>query len=813
MTAPMPAAAFAAAVDPIQPDAACAPHELVGVLDRYPGVKVLSLDCFDTLLWRDSHAPHDVFATLPGILLSQRMAGEGRARQLARAARGVLDVSIDTIYGAMMPRADARARGVAIAAELAAETRHCHAFAPVVALMREARWRKMKVIIVSDTYYDQRQLLQLIGDAAGADVAALIDQVFCSSSFGRPKANGLYQDVLARVKARPDQILHIGDNHKADVIGVRPFGVHTMHLVQFEPDVARQLRMESTIATMLFGHGHGGLTRPQPHRAALALGLPQETDPARRLGQSVLGPLFYGFDAWLRKEADALAEKGRSEKTGAPAGGGQVHWLFLMRDGYLPMRVHRAVGAMGSAHDLEISRMTATFASITGDAALTRLLAEQAATMAPALGKLLRLDDATIAQVCGALTPIAARQALGQWCLVPLNRRRIVADARALRSRMVMHIRRAVDPAPGDTLMLVDLGYNGSVQSLVGPLLAQELDVTVAGRYLLLHETEISGLDKRGLIDQRHLDFVALETMVGNVAVLEQLSTTAIGSVIDYAQDGTPIRAANSIKPGQNEIREAIQSGCIDFLRHQVDATIRAGVSDDHLRLWREACAAAMTRLMFLPLQPEIATITAFEHDLNLGTDQMVDLFDKAAARRGLRQKGLLYQKGTRRMFVPAELAGEGMPVRLANFTTTRFGSALTFGDVADGGTTVPVVLVQPHGEVQGVCPARPTHDGFHALCIPLGSDRYPVAVQIGAAARHIEIETIIAVPTSEYLHTRPNAASRETVVAPLLDGIVEYAPRLWQCQSDYAFALLQPPSMPDVDDLMLVMVFRALGA
>lgn len=812
MTAPMAAAAFATAMTPVQPDIACAPHELSGLLDRYPGVKVLSLDCFDTLLWRDGHAPRDVFAALPGVLPLQRAAGESRARQLAAAARGLLDVSLDMIYGAIMPRADARARAAAIVAELAAETRHCHAFAPVVTLMREARWRNIKVIVVSDTYFDQHQLLQLIGDAAGADVAALIDQVFCSCSFGRPKAGGLYQDVLARVKARPDEILHIGDNHKADVIGVKPFGVHTVHLVQFEPEIARQLRMEGTIATMLFGSAHGCLTRPQPHRAALALGLPQESDPARRLGQSVLGPLFFGFDAWLRKEAAELAEQGLAKQGLAEPGNGNVHWLFLMRDGFLPMRVHQATGSSDNTHAIEISRMTATFASIADDAALKQFLAQQALTTAPALGKLLRLDDATIAAICGTLDPVPARAALEAWCHEPMNARRIIADARALRTRVIAHVRQVVNPAPGDTLMLVDLGYNGSVQTLVGPLLADALDVTVAGRYLLLFETELSGLDKRGLIDRRHLDDRALATMVGNVAVLEQLSTTAIGSVIDYAEDGTPIRAANSVKPGQSEIRDMIQAGCIEFLRHQGTATIRANPSDDHDRLWREACAAAMTRLMFLPLQAEIETITAFEHDLNLGTDQVLGLFDKAEARRGLRQKGLVYQQRAWRMFVPGELVGEGMPLRLANFATQRFDAPLTFGDAGDGATTVPVVLVQPGGEVQAVCPARPTHDGFHALCIPLGSERHPVAVQIGAAGRHIEVETIIALPTSEYLCTRPNAAAREVAVVPLLDGIVEYAPRLWQCQSEYAFAFLQPPEMADCDDLMVVMVYRVLG-
>ena len=177
MSAPMPATAFA-----VIDDASCMPHELPQVLDRYAGLKVLSLDCFDTLLWRDCHAPVDLFAALPGISTMQRTAGESRARVLARATRDARDVPIDAIYAEVMPQADARTRAAAVAAELAAEARHCHAFAPTVALMHEARRRGLKVIIVSDTYLDQRQLLHLITAAAGDDVAALIDRVFCSSS-------------------------------------------------------------------------------------------------------------------------------------------------------------------------------------------------------------------------------------------------------------------------------------------------------------------------------------------------------------------------------------------------------------------------------------------------------------------------------------------------------------------------------------------------------------------------------------------------------------------------------------------------------
>ena len=59
----------------------CLPHQLPDVLDWFSGLKVLSLDCFDTLLWRDCHAPTDLFATLPAINPFQRVHGEGRARQ------------------------------------------------------------------------------------------------------------------------------------------------------------------------------------------------------------------------------------------------------------------------------------------------------------------------------------------------------------------------------------------------------------------------------------------------------------------------------------------------------------------------------------------------------------------------------------------------------------------------------------------------------------------------------------------------------------------------------------------------------------
>ncbi|WP_456256878.1 hypothetical protein, partial [Campylobacter jejuni] len=86
-------------------------------------------------------------------------------------------------------------RARAIAAEIDAEARHCYAFTPTVALMREARRQGLQIILVSDTYLNPAQLRDLVARAAGTYVAALIDRIFCSSTYGKPKAAGLYQDV------------------------------------------------------------------------------------------------------------------------------------------------------------------------------------------------------------------------------------------------------------------------------------------------------------------------------------------------------------------------------------------------------------------------------------------------------------------------------------------------------------------------------------------------------------------------------------------------------------------------------------------
>jgi FMN phosphatase YigB (HAD superfamily) len=776
------------------------PHALPSALDGRGPLKLLSLDCFDTLLWRDVHAPRDLFGALPGITGPQRQWAEQRARSGSVVRRKQSEVSITEIYRELLPNGTAAEHAAAVQAELDAEAAHCFGFRPTVELMQEAHRRGMGIIIVSDTYLDEGQLRGLIAASAGEEVAGLIDRVFCSSTLGKSKGDGMYELVLKKLNVAPHEILHIGDNKAADVDGVAPFGVHTLHLKQFEDSTEQRLRLEAAISAMLEPTLGEIAATHQPHRAPLSAIEPSLTDTAERFGFVTLGPVLGAFNRWISAEAEALQAQH----------GGKVHYLFLMRDGYLPMLMHRQDHSDTSTHAIEISRFTATAASLTNKEAIDRYLQAEIGTDLNVLANQLLLPKAEVTMLMKELPEIGSTRAFLRAIANPNRMRRIMKAAEGFAERLVAHIRANVNPAKGDTLMLVDLGYNGSVQNDVHQLLADSFGVHVAGRYLLLREQSLTRLDKRGFLGPEHYDACTLEALCGNVAVLEQLCTAAQGSVVDYNREGTPIRRSNSIKARQSETRDRIQQGCLRFAREERSIFIRSAVPDE-ATLWRRGAAAVMGRLMFMPLQHELSVLAEFEHDVNLGVDDTVGLFDQDLARRGLRQRGLFYMKSADRMYLPAELQGEGLSLKLALLAHKRFGLALKYADFVDQSISLPVIVADGRNVSTGNVTATPTHDGYFLAPIPIGDCRYSIGIQFGRLFDWLQVDSAVFMPVKRFLSETQRAGEDEIEALPSLEGMEQTAPHLFRCADQAAFMMVPPPQREGDEPMMLAVVFRPI--
>ena len=776
------------------------PDRLAHALDGRRGIKILSLDCFDTLLWRDTHASHDLFDLLEGVTKTQRVRAERKVRKQRQLARmPSAEVTIREIYARLMPGAGDAVQETAVRRELEAEMRHCYAFAPAVALIREAKRRGMRVVVVSDTYFEQHQLRALIRAAAGDDLATMIDAIFCSCDARTSKSEQLFGTVLDRVRVPAARILHIGDNHQADAIGASRYGINALHLIQFSDDTLQRLRHEAAAGALMMP----GEVRFQPHRATLAVGEPTLVEPAAKMGFSALGPILAAFARWTAVEAAALAV----------SRGGPVHLLFLMRDGYLPREVFSAIFPQTKTHAIEISRFAATAASLTDAAAVAEFILEEigAGAGVDLLRQLHIVGDEATALLaslpaCGREQALADALTSQRWTEI------IVARSLAYADRFAAYVRKVANPAPGDTLMLVDLGYNGSVQNMVEAQLSATFGVHVAGRYLALCEQDPSGFDKRGMIDRRDHDEGTMAALLRSIAILEQFCTVNQGSVVDYDDDAAPVRAALGIKGRQSDIRSAVQAGCLTFARADGTTMVRRRDGAGG-RTRRHSALAALTRLLFLPSPSEIALMSRFEHDANLGSDETTILFDPALAASGLRERGLFYMKNSRRLFLPAELRGQGLPASLTLLAQRRFGLDLCFADFADHALPVPVLVADGTDSFADTVEAIPTHQGNYVAAVPIGAGRYTLGIQFGRDFELVQIESAQFLPVSAFLDGE--TAAHCTVDAMLsFEDMEQIAPAVFRCTSNAAFMMAPPPAAVDPTvPMLLAVAFRPLVA
>ncbi|MBN8807092.1 MAG: hydrolase [Sphingomonas sp.] len=774
-------------------------YDVATLLDHAPaGIEILSLDCFDTLIWRNTHAPTDVFAELPaqGGGVEPRMWAEARARRSAWLHRKVREIGLADIYREMMADPDDADIADAVAAELAIERRHAFAFAPTVALMREARRRGLGIVIVSDMYLTEAQLRAHIAAAAGDEVMAMIDHVFVSNSHGEGKCDGLFAHVLKTLGVTGDKVLHLGDNHAADYLGAVAHGIHGVHLEQFDAETASRLRMEDATARIL--DPACGITRPtgQPHRAAVALR--RHDDPTYVLGHDVMGPAMTTYAHWVKAELDAASA----------AAGKPVKPLFVMRDGYLPFQVFDKLYPEIGARKVDLSRFVALRAALSDEAALERHLDEwTGAVPIASLARQLMLFENEYARFLKADTKTDKEKqsaALAKRVRSDAGiRRKIFARRAAFLDRMVAHMR-SVGIEPGDTVMLVDTGYNGTVQNLVTPVLAEAMGVSVIGRYVFLREKRRSGLDKRGMIDLRNYDFRTLHALSLSIVALEQLCNVEMGSTIDFTATGEAVREKVDRKATHNATRDAIQAACMDYVRQGCAAILTPPAADD-LDSRCRAAAAVLARLAFLPNAGEVSVFQRFDFDFNMGVAVTDVLVDTDRGRAGLRRRGLPFYSDQMPQFLSAELQSQGLPVSLASFAASRFRLDLRTSDFEVGGVDVPVILASSDGDTVMDFAAFPTTDGYYHLRVPIGAQRPTIAIQLGRQWEWLQVEECgyLSLADLQKGHAASTIAVRGGV-----DAMEEVAPNLFHAAPNGVLIVMPPAGDKP---MVLSLVFRPI--
>jgi FMN phosphatase YigB (HAD superfamily) len=766
------------------------------VLDKFgQGCTVLSLDCFDTLVWRRVAQPIDAFHLLSegecyrryGLSQPVRIISETVARRVRRTREGLSEVTLDEIYRHALPKAPDSDIAQLVADELAMEMRVCYVFMPVLQLIERAKARGMKVIIISDTYFNSEQLSALIGSTIGkADASSLVDAIYCSSTYGRNKHGHLFKDVLKELRVAPDSILHLGDNPDADLTGANACGLRGVQLSAFTKELNDIKRLTPAAASILAATVRDRIPAYDICSALWAqhtVGL----DNPEYVGHTALGPIMLSYIKWVAANAVALKQSGE-----------RPHLVFMLRDGWLPHRVYECL----LRHDqrladiphteAEVSRFAGYASSFTDATAIDRYLATMVGSnryeqMARQLGIPDKRAEAMIREASRESDGMALFR---KRIMEPRTLAQVTSNAHAYRDRMMTYLRTHVGLRSDETVMLVDLGYAGTIQTLIQPQLEADLNVEVQGAYMLLRDTNETLKDKYGWLDRNSLDWRAIETLTKPISLLEQLCTCDLDSVVNYDEDGKPVHRASTISAEQAKLRTRIQNAALQF--------VNAALESNTAPLWNDSAATWYTglsqlgRLLFLPGDPEIATFEECRHDINLGTDEEWQFFNREDAEHGLHKRGMVYLNSTDRPTLSMELQPHGIQLPLTYFAQTRFRINLQAGDFNGTRETLPVMFARNGNLTLDDISLQSTHDGFLLALIGVDNLSIDIGLIFGKRWRLLQLDSVTLVELDRLMSCQESNNDIDLTGSLSFENVERVDGSILRCNDPAAFVFAQ---------------------
>jgi predicted HAD superfamily hydrolase len=795
------------------------PHDLLAAFDHYlDKITTLSLDCFDTLLWRLVTTPVDVFYILAttsayksrNLTAWHRIQAENQARNEKNLSSSeFLDVSLAEIYQAMNPSFTKDDIDELIAAEIATEMDVCYAHPIVYNLIRKAYLAGIQVIVVSDTYLSAEYLTRILKHSLPADVLEMISQVFCSSDYGKIKYFGLFNTVIKERSENFSTVLHIGDNKQADYNAPQALGMHVLHFVHYDNDIAEIMRMNSLAAGILDREIGWHKPKLDLYAGVLASATYNDETPERYLGYAVLGPLMYSFASYVIANVSKMRSEGKKVKVG-----------FLMRDGHLPSVACDTLFGESFGYKIRISRFASWAASFITVKDVENYLQKTAfSSLFEERCHQLLLDENQAKDIAAVAESYNNPFLKFKQLILEENTLSLILERSAqYRKRLLNYLRKSLGLKAGDHLVLVDLGYTGTTQMLLSEVIEKNLKIKLSGMYLLsLSSIGKEHIPKKGLLSQMHCDERLLISFTSYISLFEQLCTANERSTIDYTESGEPVYEQMPLFAAkQRNSLELIQDECVQFIRDAKIFFKQIGkdLSEDWLR---DVTIAGLGRLLFFSTAREIDFLRVFKFDMNLGSNDTLDVFNEEKGLEGLRKKGFHYMESytkNMRTNYPTELRYGGLELVVFLLTQQLTRSQIMLNDISLRHEQLPVIGVAKNADGQIVKEAlvyhtaRYTHDGYFAIDIPLSNNVWNIAVQFGKNYEWVALESAEFIAVKGLHAINESSVTNDVSEDLAVEDMVHISGGLYECKSNLGM-LVYLPRKPTKLDGVLRIVFR----
>lgn len=660
---------------------------------------LISSDFFDTLIFRDVVSPISIFSKIcsteefseKGITPLLRARCEANIRAKKMKLNNTSEVTLIEIYQEVLEQIsypiELRQNTAELLSEMefSVELESCQINYEVYQVLFQLHSQGLDVVITSDTYLNSTQLHKIFVTACQRqEIAPFLREAnfFASVSNGVSKSRGLLKLVALACDKDINQVAHFGDNYIADVQATVNLGAAGFHYNAFIDKQIENRRNTINLSKIFFEEkshiNHEDDVSKIIDTQAFA-SLVKYSAPATVVNS--LARIYIHF----AQQISAYAHQKNAKKV-----------LFMLRDGYLAHEIydliHQANQTPTETFELSVSRYASVLVSF-----------EDYGSIIDYREELFRLTGSE-EQVDAEIEKILADY--GEIINESLRKDKTQNDlllmiGQYVRENFIKYFEEMYSPQLGENILLVDLGYAGSIHKKIAPILEERFGIRIFSFFLI--SKNIDCFSNISACFDPKIGQNVCESILRLIAPLEQFSMKLVASNHGYKKN-RPFSRAAIFAPGQKEKIEKIQSSVLNCARVYIS-----------LSSWRKElvsrseCARELTRLIFAPTSDELKFIGELFHDVNFGSDGWAKVGDEVSQSdysiNPIMNKSELarnsnYFKPTSYPVFVTQLAGiaKSLDFRISNFSVVdNMGS---FSHISKNGDKLikPLVYETEHG-------------------------------------------------------------------------------------------------------------------
>ncbi|MBA2939192.1 hypothetical protein HZF08_12825 [Paenibacillus sp. CGMCC 1.16610] len=645
---------------PKEPHAPISPTDLLlWEKDRYlsvlagkiQGIRLLSLDIFDTLLFRTCANPSDVFAEIaeqahrngflktyvsPEAFKEMRIRAEHKARAKQTARTGFGEVTLELIYEEI-PEAIGR-RDELARMEVEVEAEFCYVNPHITSLLYACKKERIPVALLSDMYLSSEQLRRILA-SAGLDLSQ-VDTLLVSSEEREGKSSG---HLFARLKEFYPQIdsqsiLHIGDNIAADVEGASKAGIRGLHY----PVILEHF--ESIHHWEFVRHGdvlpEWKSLRKLAAASDFAAGYEEKERVLYQFGTDVIGPFLHTLCEWV---LDICVQEGVTCVNP------------LMREAYLlaPMLEQAAQlrGMELQVKPVYVSRQATFMAGLEhfGEDELAYLLNIQGLKVRELFDVLgVGLDERDFElylekpiEACKYITGDNGEtiySLLYNYLQSESGQSKLSASIERHRQHLVGYLTQEFGSP--NRLVTIDIGFQGTIQGALEKIvrlagLQPEMLHLLAVGTNRLDELRLQGMDIRSMLRSGSGGSESGKRIARTPAFLEELMMGGFGSTLRYSEDDSgrisPIQAQLHRSEEEYAGKLACQKGALAFQRYYAYLLQQKDGRLSRASMHPEEWSKPLHRVLAMPKPEEARVLGDLTHQDNFCTEYIALICEAVA--------------------------------------------------------------------------------------------------------------------------------------------------------------------------------------